>query len=99
MDHALRGEAVSNQQEVGAAELPFEFMLNALRLREGFPLRLITERTGQAWVGLDNTLRAAEQRGLLTCTGTPGSEVLRPTLRGFDFLSDLQAMFLVERGG
>ena len=38
MDKALAGQAMSNEHEVGGAELPFEFMLNALRLAEGFEL-------------------------------------------------------------
>ncbi len=94
MDHALAGNAVSNQQDIATADLPFEFMLNALRLREGVPLRVFAERTGLAWPTLDNTLRDAEQRGLLERTGDAVSPTLRATARGFDFLSDVQALFL-----
>jgi oxygen-independent coproporphyrinogen-3 oxidase len=46
MREALAGQAVSNEQEVARKALPFEFMLNALRLREGFELALFGERTG-----------------------------------------------------
>ena len=46
MDRSLGGQAVSNEDDVARAELPFEFMLNALRLREGFALCLFTERCG-----------------------------------------------------
>ena len=46
MDRTLGGQGVSNEADVARAELPFEFMLNALRLREGFALSLFTERCG-----------------------------------------------------
>ena len=46
LDGTERGDAVQEQHAVAAADLPFEFMMNALRLTEGFPLRLFAERTG-----------------------------------------------------
>jgi putative oxygen-independent coproporphyrinogen III oxidase len=90
IDKALAGQAVSNQHEVGADALPFEFMLGALRLADGFELQRFAERTGQSVAAIDATLRGATERGLLTCEGGR----VRPTPRGFDFLSDLQSMFL-----
>lgn len=90
VDKALAGQAVSNQHEVGADALPFEFMLGALRLADGFELQRFAERTGQSVAAIDATLRGATERGLLTCEGGR----VRPTPRGFDFLSDLQSMFL-----
>jgi putative oxygen-independent coproporphyrinogen III oxidase len=91
LDKALEGGAVSSEQEVAAAELPFEFMLNALRLREGFELARFSERTGLPVTVLASALERAEARGLLE------RDLHRawPTERGFDFLSDLQALFLV----
>jgi coproporphyrinogen III oxidase-like Fe-S oxidoreductase len=70
--------------------LPFEFMLNALRLKEGFDLSLFPERTGLPMSAVRSTLDEAQQRGLITQTGPQ----VVPTARGFDFLSDLQALFL-----
>ncbi len=84
------GQAVSNEHAVTAADLPFEFALNALRLREGFTLPLFAERTGLAPSVLDDALQAALARGLVERDGAH----VRPTARGFDFLSDLQALFL-----
>ena len=46
IEQALAGRAVARDDEVARAELPFEFMLNALRLNEGFALAQFTERTG-----------------------------------------------------
>ena len=92
MQHALAGNAVSNQHEVARRDLPFEFMLGALRLREGFALARFNERTGLPQSAVQNALTAAEQRGLVEIDEV--ARQVRPTDRGFDFLSDLQAMFL-----
>ena len=90
MDKALAGQPVSNEHSVGGAELPFEFALNALRLVEGFELSRFAERTGQPLTALEPALARAEQRGLID----RDASWVRPSARGFDFLSDLQALFL-----
>jgi len=82
---------------VARRDLPFEFMLNALRLREGFELARFAERTGLPMSAVQATLAEAEGRGLIE-RDAAGS-VPRPTARGFDFLSDLQALFLPPAGG
>lgn len=92
MDQALAGQAVSQDQEVARADLPFEFMLNALRLRDGFELAWFTERTGLPLSAIAAALDEAEQRGLLARDW----QRAWPTERGFDFLSDLQALFLKD---
>lgn len=93
MDKALAGSAVAQENEVPVSELPFEFMLNALRLKDGFELAHFTERTGLPARVLAHTLERAVARQLLV-VGVGGHVV--PTARGFDFLSDLQEMFLPE---
>ena len=90
MDKALAGQARAQDDEVARAELPFEFMLNALRLREGVEAVRFTERTGLPLSAIAAPLAEARQRGLIE----PDASWLRPTPRGFDFLSDLQALFL-----
>jgi oxygen-independent coproporphyrinogen-3 oxidase len=90
MDNALVGQAVAQDEEVGRAELPFEFMLNALRLKDGFELSRFSERTGLALTAIKQGLVEAEQKGLIERDFVS----VKPTVRGFDFLSDLQAMFL-----
>ncbi|MBK6471755.1 MAG: oxygen-independent coproporphyrinogen III oxidase-like protein [Betaproteobacteria bacterium] len=92
MQHALAGNAVSNAHEVKRRDLPFEFMLNALRLREGFTLARFGERTGLPLSAVEGPLAQAQQHGLLEHDVT--TDTVRPTVRGFDFLSDLQALFL-----
>jgi len=90
MQHALAGNAVSNQHEVARRDLPFEYMMNALRLREGFEMADFGARTGLPPSAVQAALQAAQAKGLLQFDG----EHVQPTARGFDFLSDLQAMFL-----
>lgn len=84
------GTPVSNDEEVARKALPFEFMLNALRLREGFALARFTERTGLPLSVIAAPLAEAERRGLIARDAAR----VWPTPRGFDFLSDLQALFL-----
>jgi oxygen-independent coproporphyrinogen-3 oxidase len=90
MDHALAGNAVSQSDEVSRSELPFEFMLNTLRLRNGFGLRDFSERTGLPLTAIEAALQEAERKGLIERDFVR----VRPTQRGFDFLSDLQEIFL-----
>lgn len=92
MDKALAGNAVTQEHEVSRAQLPFEFMLNALRLRGGFTLQSFFERTGLPLSAIQAPLAQARERGLLEVKGGRA----RPTDRGFDFLSDLQELFLPE---
>ena len=92
MTHALAGRAVSNEHEVARDALAFEFMLNTLRLREGFATNLFVERTGLPWSSVEPALAQAERRGLIE---RDASRVW-PSARGFDFLSDLQQLFLPE---
>ena len=81
---------VTHSSEVSRADLPFEFMLNALRLKDGFPLALFSERTGLPLSAIDAGLRAGQARGLLEADLVHA----RPTVRGFDFLNDLHGLFL-----
>jgi oxygen-independent coproporphyrinogen-3 oxidase len=92
MQHAGAGNAVSNQQEVARRDLPFEFMMNALRLREGFELARFAERTGLPLSTVLQPLARARDKGLITWDES--QDLVVPTARGFDFLSDLQALFL-----
>ena len=92
MQKAMAKDAVAQSHEVSRAELPFEFMLNALRLKEGVPLEAFMDRTGMPLSAIDRSLQLAQQRGLLWVDHAR----IQPTEKGFDFLSDLQALFLPE---
>jgi oxygen-independent coproporphyrinogen-3 oxidase len=90
MKHAMVGQCVAQEHEVKRAELPFEFMLNALRLAQGFDVKLFPERTGMPASAIQAALKQAQTQGLLTIE----SDWAKPTVRGFDFLNDLQSLFL-----
>jgi len=92
MAGALAGAAVARSEDVALADLPFEFMLNALRLKEGFTLAQFGERTGLSIAAIQRPLEEAEHKGLLARDLWHAW----PTERGLDFLSDLQALFLPE---
>jgi oxygen-independent coproporphyrinogen-3 oxidase len=87
-----RGEhqPVGERRLVASSELPFEFMLNALRLNEGFAVADFEQRTGLALEVVESALRQAVERGLLEA----GAQRFRPTELGRRFLNDLQARFL-----
>ena len=90
MAQALAGAPVAQDEEVPREQLPFEFMLNALRLADGFALAAFGERTGLPLTAIQRPLAEAESRGLIE----RDLQRVKPTARGFDFLSDLQALFL-----
>jgi oxygen-independent coproporphyrinogen-3 oxidase len=90
MAQAQEGHCVAQEHEVKRAELPFEFMLNALRLAQGFNVNLFSECTGMPQSAVQAGLMQAQAKGLISVE----SEWVRPTLRGFDFLNDLQSLFL-----
>ncbi len=92
MQQAMKGEPVTQNTEVSRQDLPFEYMLNALRLREGFVLSDFVDRTGLAMTSIQKGLQEAERLGLIE----RDLHRVWPTDRGFDFLSDLQALFLSE---
>lgn len=81
---------VATSAEIARADLPFEFMLNALRLTSGFRTALFSERTGMPPSAIAEALATAEQRGLVEHDET----AIRPTALGRRFLTDLQSLFL-----
>ncbi|HUW50271.1 MAG TPA: radical SAM family heme chaperone HemW [Sulfuricella sp.] len=94
MERALAGNAVEEEYEVAQRELPFEFMMNALRLTEGFPFELLAARTGLSQAATLAALEEAQRRGLIERDALH----IRPTLLGRRFLNDLLQLFLPEEG-
>ena len=92
-DYLEKANTVSGEKSIAARELPFEFMLNALRLVEGFPVSLFEERTGLPGVTVERHLALAESRGLLERDW----QRIRPTERGRRFLNELLELFLPAR--
>jgi putative oxygen-independent coproporphyrinogen III oxidase len=92
LENVRAGRPVSEEFEIGRGELGFEFMLNTLRLNEGFEVNLFAERTGLALNAIEPALTAAENKGLLYLD----HKIIRPTELGRRFLNDLQQMFLED---
>jgi putative oxygen-independent coproporphyrinogen III oxidase len=92
MEQAALG--LSNQEEkiVSVAELPFEFMLNALRLTEGFANTLFVERTGLPISTISRELEKATSLGLIERDHLQ----VKPTAKGRLFLNDLLELFLKQ---
>jgi len=78
---------------VGPDEIGFEFMMNALRLAEGFAVRLLEERAGVPLTTVLDRLEAAERRGLIERDHAR----VRPTPLGRRFLNDLLQIFLPDK--
>ena len=92
VEQAMAGAAVEEERVLARADLPFEFMLNALRLVEGVASGTFAERTGLSLAAIARRLEAAVERGLLEDDPT----VIRATPLGLRFLNDLQERFLEE---
>jgi putative oxygen-independent coproporphyrinogen III oxidase len=92
-DRMQRGPGDAGESSfIATSDLPFEFMLNALRLNEGFNGETYAARTGLRLLNLDEKLSNAQLRGLLE----PRLDGWQPTELGRRFLNDLQASFLSE---
>lgn len=82
----------AGEKRLEVADLPFEFMMNALRLVDGVPSAWYPQRTGQSLDALAPALAAARRDGLLA----DDPERLRPTAHGQLFLNDLLQSFLPD---
>ena len=85
-----KGNALIESREILAKDLPFEFMLNTLRLTDGVDTNTFSERTGLPLSVISRGLHAASKKGLLD----ENPSKLRPTTLGLRYLNNLQEMFL-----
>jgi oxygen-independent coproporphyrinogen-3 oxidase len=88
---AAQGRPVS-RQAVPAAQLPFEYLLNALRMIDGFEERSFEARTGLGFETVRTSFATARRRGLVE----EHAGRWLATATGLNFLNDLQALFLPE---
>ena len=93
MEQVAKGTPLQSEHEVGCDELAFEFMMNALRLNQGFDSVLFQERTSLPLLGIRRELEEAERRGLLF----RDHQRIAPTKLGQRFLNDLLEIFLVNK--
>jgi putative oxygen-independent coproporphyrinogen III oxidase len=92
LDQVRLGQTIQEEFEIGRNDLGFEFMLNALRLNDGFEANLFAERTGLTLNAIENALNEAEAKELLY----RDYKTLKPTALGRRFLNDLQQLFLAS---
>ena len=85
-----KGNALIEQRDIDAQDLPFEFMLNALRLSDGVDTSTFSERTGLPLSVISKGLDEASKKGLLD----ENPSKLKPTALGLRYLNNLQEMFL-----
>ena len=90
LDTAGNTKGIVSETNVTPTDAAFEFMLNALRLTQGFPPALFAARTGLTLAAVEKTLNEAEAKRLLIIDHT----LIRPTALGQRFLNDLTALFL-----
>ncbi len=83
-------DRIEREFDLDASDLVFEFMLNALRLKDGFDSRLFHDNTGLSLNALLPGVETAKSRGLIEYDGVK----MRPTDTGYRYLNDLQAIFL-----
>ena len=82
--------ALAEQNAIAEKDMAFEFMLNALRLRDGVPAALLTERTGLPLAAIDAVWNALCDQGLLV----PDKHRLVASEKGFLFLNDVLTAFM-----
>jgi oxygen-independent coproporphyrinogen-3 oxidase len=92
LDRAARREAFGTFDTVATEQVPFEFMLNALRLNEGVSIEAFERRSGLSRTDIAAPLAEARERGWLEAD----PDALRPTESGRRFLNDLIALFLPD---
>ena len=85
-----QGHALVEARDIPAQDLPFEFMLNVLRLSEGVQTITFSERTGLPLSMISKELNEASNKGLLD----PNPTVLKASAQGFRYLNNLQEIFL-----
>tara|TARA_R110000850_G_C9996329_1_gene468390 strand:+ start:20569 stop:21813 length:1245 start_codon:yes stop_codon:yes gene_type:complete len=92
MENAVKrnGSHLAQSGPVDAADLPFEFMLNALRLRNGVPAHYFEDRTGLPLIQVSKTLQQLTEQGLLR----PDPSRLCASDQGWQYLNEVLARFL-----
>ena len=88
-----QSKPIQEEFSVEMADLPFEFMMNALRLNQGFEPELFEMRTSLPLFAIENELRQAETQGLIERQ----PQRIAPTRQGQRFLNRLLETFIAER--
>lgn len=92
IEHSAKSTVVLCEEKISRHDISFEFMLNALRLTDGFPTALFYQHAGIPISHIDSALKIAEQDGLLT----RDIHLIRPTEKGQRYLNSLIELFLPQ---
>lgn len=87
-----QGSRTSKHNAITSEDLPLEFMMNALRLQEGFSLSLFEARTGLSWSIIADTVARLQQQQLLHKI----DQHFAPSPRGFELLDSILSEFLAS---
>ena len=90
MNLAIKGNARSSEEQLEKDDLPFEFMLNALRLKQGVDANLFEERTYLPFNQIEKNLKKAVQKGLIE----DSNQIIKTSPKGWDFLNDTVEYFI-----
>ena len=90
MDQAIKGTARSFEEQLEKENLPFEFMLNALRLKQGVDINLFEERTYLPFKQIEKKLKKAIQKDLIE----ENNQIIKTTSNGWNFLNDTVEYFI-----
>lgn len=90
IDNAGLDSGISSTRELSDKDRTLEFMLNALRLNDGFPITLFTEHTGVDMSMINDTINKAMDKDLLEQSG----DYLKPTRKGRNYLNNLTELFM-----
>jgi oxygen-independent coproporphyrinogen-3 oxidase len=85
-----QGHALIEERLLDKDDLPFEYMLNVLRLTDGVPSHQFKERTGQEIAAINSMMEQALKKGLLD----EDPRFIKPSALGLQYLNDLQMLFL-----
>jgi oxygen-independent coproporphyrinogen-3 oxidase len=85
-----QGHALIEERLLDKDDLPFEYMLNVLRLTDGVPSHQFKERTGQEIAAINSMMEQALKKGLLD----QDPRFIKPSSLGLQYLNDLQMLFL-----
>jgi oxygen-independent coproporphyrinogen-3 oxidase len=85
-----QGHALIEERLLDKDDLPFEYMLNVLRLTDGVPSHQFKERTGQEIAAINGMMEQALKKGLLD----QDPRFIKPSTLGLQYLNDLQMLFL-----
>ena len=92
MNESEKNNFFIEEKKLSHNDLVFEFMMNALRLNDGFKKQLFFDRTNIELHEIEDELNIAQDKGHIEVT----NDMIKPTLQGQNYLNDLLQIFLKD---